>query len=100
MNRRMLAGLIAISLTGTTQSALGSEFLLGKAADFYCGSMEDMKPSEMSTYDRGLYEGMAIGFVAGQYPGQIGVFEKMNEKEINNIFYPLIKKKCPDKSFE
>ena len=100
MNRRLITPLIAIALAGTPQSALGSEFLLGIAADFYCGSMKDMDPSRMSTYERGLYEGMAIGFVAGQYPEQVGVFDTMGEEEINNIFYPLIKKKCPSKSFD
>ena len=100
MKRRITIATITILLTGTTQSAFGSEFLLSKAADFYCGSMEEMKPSEMTTYDRGLYEGMALGFIAGQYPEQIGSLDKMSEEETNNIFYSLVKQKCPNKSFE
>ena len=82
-----------------TPAAHSSEFILGKAADFYCGSMEDMKPSEMSTYDRGLFEGMAIGFVIGQYPEQAKNLEKMGEARVNQLFYPLVKKKCPGKAF-
>lgn len=100
MSRIMIAALVTISLAGATPSALGSEFLLGKAADFYCAIMKDMKPSEMTTYDRGLQEGMALGFVLGQYPEQAKGFGAMSEKEINGIFYPLVKQKCPSKAFE
>ena len=80
-------------------AARSSEFILNKAADFYCGSMENMKPSEMTTYDRGLFEGMAIGFVIGQYPEQAKSLEKMGEARVNQLFYPLVKKKCPGKAF-
>lgn len=91
---------MGISLASLALPASSSEFLINKAVDFYCGTMTDMKPSEMSTYERGLYEGMSIGFIAGQYPEQADVIEKMGEDNFNKAFYPLIKQKCPDKSFE
>jgi hypothetical protein len=73
MKPAKIIALATISLTGVAQAAHGSEFLLDKAADFYCGSMEGMNPREMTTYNRGLYEG---------------------------ILYPLVKQKCPSKSFQ
>jgi hypothetical protein len=100
MKPAKIIALATISLTGVAQAAHGSEFLLDKAADFYCGSMEGMNPREMTTYDRGLYEGMAFGFVLGQYPEQADNFEKMSDKQVNDIFYPLVKQKCPSKSFQ
>jgi hypothetical protein len=95
------SGLASIIVAlGITPAAHSSEFLLDKAADFYCGSMKEMKPSEMTTYDRGLMEGMAIGFVFGQYPEQADKLGGMNEEEFNKVFYPLINRKCPGKSFQ
>jgi hypothetical protein len=89
-----------VALAFATQPVQGSEFLFKKAVEFYCASMEDMNPKEMNTYERGLMEGMAFGFIMGQYPEQASIFEKMKDGEINAKFYPLIKQQCPSKSFE
>jgi hypothetical protein len=94
-------GFASIIVTlGISPAVHSSEFLLDKAADFYCISMKEMNPGEMTTYDRGLMEGMALGFVLGQYPEQADKLGEMDDKEINKVFYPLINRKCPGKSFQ
>ncbi len=99
MKQHALAMLTTIGISTLLPAAHSADFLLDKAADFYCASMEDLKPSEMTTYERGLMEGMAMGFVMGQYPEQADKLEKMDDEQFNKSFYPLIKKKCPGKSF-
>lgn len=79
--------------------AYSAEFLLDKAADFYCASMEELKPNEMNTYERGLMEGMALGFVMGQYPEQAEKLENMDDEQFNKSFYTLIKKSVLENLF-
>jgi hypothetical protein len=98
MRQFRLACLAALAFA--TEPVQGSEFLFKKAVEFYCASMNETNPKEMNTYERGLMEGMAFGFIMGQYPEQASIFEKMNDEEINAKFYPLIKQQCPSKSFE
>lgn len=74
-------------------------FLLEKAVESYCGFMAEQNPKMMSTFERGLYEGMALGFVMGQYPEQGGVLAEMEEKAFESGFYGRIRTVCPAKSF-
>ncbi len=77
-----------------------SAFLVKQAVDFYCGSMKGETPARMTDYDRGLFEGMAIGFVFGQYPSQADFVEKLGEERFNELFYGGIQKQCPGKAFD
>ncbi|MFN9619754.1 MAG: hypothetical protein ACK55X_08605 [Synechococcaceae cyanobacterium] len=80
-------------------SSVGLDFLLGKAAESYCGFMDDQTPQTMTTFDRGLYEGMALGFVMGQYPEQSGVLADVEDESFEKGFYGRIRSLCPTKAF-
>lgn len=102
----LLRGLGALAVAGAAidpAAAAGetdSAFLVKQAVDFYCGSMKGETPSRMTDYDRGLFEGMAIGFVFGQYPSQADFVEKLGEQRFNELFYGGILKQCPAKAFD
>lgn len=97
----MLATALALLLSpAATAEAADNEFLVRQAVDFYCGSMKSENPGRMTDYDRGLYEGMAIGFIFGQYPKQADFVEKLGEDRFNGLFYGGIRKQCPSKSFD
>ena len=90
------------SITASTIFGLptiGSVFLINQMVDFYCNVMEGENTSTMNSYDRGLNEGMAIGWALGQYPEKVEQFSSISEQEINNQFYSGVDKKCPQYSF-
>ena len=47
--------------------AVSADFLIRQMAAFYCGAMQGENPKNMESYDRGLIEGMSLGFVMGKY---------------------------------
>lgn len=102
----LLRGLGALAVAGAVGepavAAGGNDagFLVKQAVDFYCGSMKGETPARMTDYDRGLFEGMAIGFVFGQYPSQADFVEKLGEQRFNELFYGGIQKQCPTKAFD
>ncbi|MFY8149073.1 MAG: hypothetical protein ACOVNL_07630 [Prochlorococcaceae cyanobacterium] len=99
----LLRGVGVLMLAGVPQEpakASDAGFLVKQAVDFYCGSMKGETPARMTAYDRGLFEGMAIGFVFGQYPSQADFVEKLGEDKFNQLFYGGIRQQCPSKSFD
>lgn len=53
----------------------------------------------MSTDERGLNEGMALGFVMGPYPEQSDGLANMDDQAFEQGFYARIRAICPAKSF-
>ena len=94
-----LASLLVL-FAGLSAPSHANEFLIQKMADFYSSAMNGEDIKKMSSYDRGLFEGMSLGFVLGQYPEQAQSIASMNEDDFNESFYPLIKKQCPQYSFK
>ena len=92
-----LSGIIA-TITDI-RPAIAADFLIDQMASFYCGAMEDKNPKMMSSYDRGLIEGMSLGFVMGTYPERLAEITSMSEGDFNSKFYPKINQKCPQYSF-
>ena len=76
----VLAALAATDIAAAQAQGTDLEFLLQKAAEACCGYMEEQTPKTMTTFDRGLYEGMALGFVMGQYPEQSGVLADVEDR--------------------
>ena len=68
--------------------AMSSNFMINQMVDFYCTIMKGENISTMNSYDRGMNEGMAIGFIMGQYSEKIEQVASMSNQEINNQFYP------------
>ena len=97
----MVLASLALFLTPAAPAvAADNEFLVRQAVDFYCGSMKSENPGRMTDYDRGLYEGMASGFIFGQYPQQADFVDKLGEDRFNQLFYGGIRKQCPTKAFD
>ena len=95
----VLSALGATAIAAPRSGGTDLDFLLQKAAEAYCGFMEEQNPKTMTTFERGLYEGMALGFVMGQYPEQSGVLADLEDKTFENGFYGQIRDLCPSKSF-
>ena len=97
------SALLAFSSIATVSAigapAISSNFMINQMVDFYCTIMKGENVSTMNSYDRGMNEGMAIGFIKGQYPEKINQVASMSDQEINNQFYPEIERKCPQYSF-
>ncbi len=79
--------------------AMSSNFMINQMVDFYCTIMKGENISTMNSYDRGMNEGMAIGFIMGQYSEKIEQVASMSNQEINNQFYPWTERRCPQYSF-
>ena len=92
-----ISSIAAVNTIGAP--VMGSNFMISQMVDFYCTIMEGENVSTMNSYDRGMNEGMAIGFIMGQYPEKIDQVASMSDQEINNQFYPGIERKCPQYSF-
>jgi hypothetical protein len=105
---RLTSALLIVPLLGAAAGAAAAapaaggadlDFLLEKAVASYCGFMEELNPKMMTTFERGLYEGMALGFVMGQYPEQSDVLANVEAKAFEQGFYGRIREVCPAKSF-
>lgn len=105
---RFTSALLIVPLLGAMAGAASAapaagaadlDFLLEKAVTAYCGFMEEQNPKTMTTFERGLYEGMALGFVMGQYPEQSDVLANVEDEAFGRGFYGRIRDVCPAKSF-
>lgn len=75
------------------------DVLLEKAATSYCDFMAEQNPKTMATDERGLNEGMALGFVMGPYPEPSDRLANMDDQAFEQGFYARIRAICPAKSF-
>ncbi|MFM7264949.1 MAG: hypothetical protein ACKOZW_05040 [Cyanobium sp.] len=82
-----------------SSAAADVDFLLEKAVASYCDFMAQQNPKLMTTYERGLYEGMALDFVMGHHPEQGDVFANLEDQAFEKGFYGWIREVCPAKSF-
>lgn len=90
------AAIVLTCLCGVGQA---SGFRFDLAVEGYCALMNDVDPKELSWHERGMMEGIAVGFVLGQMPGQLDEWAKSTEDDWQKKFLEAAKARCPSKAF-